>query len=335
MVPDQAILQSLNIRLPIIMAPMFLVSNREMMEAAIRSGVMGVFPALNYREIDDLESTIKHLHKYMSSKDGLGNFGVNIIVQKTNVRVDRDLECCVRNRVPFYITSLGSPARVIEAAHGYGAKVYCDVTNLEHAYKSASLGCDGFIAVGQGAGGHGGNNPLTVLVPALRKHFPNIPVVAAGGIADGRGILSMLVLGAAAVSIGTRFIASVESPVSRDYKESVKSSGMSDIVMTERLSGTPCAIINTPYAKKLGLRQNFFEKWLRGNKRTRKYFNMFTHIKGIRKLEKAVKPGNYNNLWCAGKSVELIDDVLPCEEIINRLESEYNTAVMDIVKGAP
>jgi nitronate monooxygenase len=316
----------LGIRLPVIMAPMFLVSNEGMIKSAIDSGVMGVFPTLNYRNKGELQSIISKLQIYRASKSDPGNFGVNLIVQRTNPLFKEHLAVCVAEEVPFYITSLGSPAEVIRQAHSYGAKVFCDVTNLVHAQKCAEVGCDGFIAVGQGAGGHAGPNPLTVLVPALHEAFPGIPVIAAGGIANGTGIISMLALGAAGVSIGTRFIASPEARVSDAYKQAVVDSGMEDITMTERLSGTPCTIIDTPYARKIGYRQTWLEKQFSKNAATRKYFKMLIQVRGMKKLEAAVKPGNYDNLWCAGKSVELIHDVIPCAQIIANLEHEMQEA---------
>ncbi len=316
----------LGIRLPIIMAPMFLVSNEKMMQSAIQNGIMGTFPTLNYREKGELEAIISKLQSYKAAQESPGNFGVNLIVQKSNPLYQKHLDICVAGKVPFFITSLGSPSEVIKAAHNYGAKVFCDVTNLTHAQKCADLGCDGFIAVGQGAGGHAGPNPLTVLIPALHNHFPRIPAVAAGGIATGAAIISSLALGAAGVSIGTRFIASVEAEVSDAYKQEVVKSGMEDIVMTERLSGTPCTIINTPYAQKIGYAQNGFEKLMSSNATTKKYFKMLVQVRGMKKLEDAVKPGNYNNLWCAGKSVEMIHDVKSCTEIISRIETEMEMA---------
>lgn len=320
----------LNIRLPVIMAPMFLVSNENMIKSAIQNGAMGTFPTLNYREKGELASIIEVLHTFKKGYPDQGNFGVNLIVQKSNPLYEKHLDICVAHKLPFYITSLGSPAEVISKAHSYGAKVFCDVTNLVHAEKCASLGCDGFIAVGQGAGGHAGPNPLTVLVPALHAKFPGVPVVAAGGIANGAGIVAMLAMGAAGVSIGTRFIASIEAGVSDEYKQEVVNSGMEDIVMTERLSGTPCTIINTPYAKKVGYSQNWFENLLSKNASTKKYFKMLVQIRGMKKLEDAVKPGNYNNLWCAGKSAELIHDIQSCEHIISTLEAEMEAAVSDL-----
>lgn len=320
----------LQIRLPVIMAPMFLVSNASMIRAAISGGAMGVFPTLNYRRKGELEGLISSLHQYHEGFRGTGSFGVNLIVQKSNPLYQEHLEICVAGKVPFYITSLGNPREVIQKAHAYGAKVFCDVTNLEHAEKCHSEGCDGFIAVGQGAGGHAGPNPLTILVPALLQQFPETPVVAAGGIASGAGIVSMLALGAAGVSIGTRFIASTEAGVSIEYKNAILNSGLGDIVMTERLSGTPCTIINTPYAKKIGYRQGWFERFLSNNATTKKYFKMLVQIRGMKKLEAAVKPGNYNNLWCAGKSVALIHEIKSCHEILSDFEKEMNESVSRI-----
>lgn len=313
----------LNIRFPVIMAPMFLVSNQEMMEAGIRSGIMSVFPTLNFRKQGELEDIIDNLHLAILQQQGKpGSFGVNLIVQQTNPLYKAHLEICVQRKVPFYITSLGNPVEVIERAHSYGAKVFCDVTNIKHAEKCMHAGCDGFIAVGQGAGGHAGPHPNYILIPSLKKLFPQIPVIAAGGIATGETILSMLACGAAGVSIGTRFIASNEAKVSDDYKKSIVDSGMDDIVLTDRISGTPCAVINTPYVQKIGLHQNFFERWMNKNPVTKKYFKMLVQIKGMQKLEQAVKPGNYKTLWCAGESVEMIHDILPCEKIISNLEKE-------------
>ncbi|MCK7559965.1 nitronate monooxygenase [Chitinophaga sedimenti] len=167
--------------------------------------------------------------------------------------------------MPLYITSLGNPKPVIDAARTYGATVLCDVTNLVHAQKAADMGCDGFIAVSSGAGGHAGPYPMHVLVPMLQRAFPDKMVIAAGGIATGQQMASAMVLGAAGVSIGTRFIASTEATVSNEYKNAIVDYGMEDIVLTERISGTPCNIINTPVAQKMGYKQNWFERYLSKN----------------------------------------------------------------------
>ena len=318
--------QQLNIDFPIIMAPMFLVSNVAMLLAAMNSGIAGSFPSLNYRKEGELEAFLDKLNAEKSKPNVKGTYGINLIVQKTNPLYEKHLQLCVEKKVPFYITSLGSPKEVIEKAHSYGAKVFCDVTNIAHAQKCFDLKCDGFIAVGQGAGGHAGPNPLQILVPALQHKFPDTPVIAAGGIANGAGILSMLALGAAGVSIGTRFIASIEASVSNDYKNAIVSSKMDDIVLTEKISGTPCTIINTPFAQKIGYKQNWLERSLSKNSSTKKYFKMWVQLSGMKKLEKSVKPGNYESLWCAGQSVELIEDILSCKDIVERMKKETSDA---------
>jgi nitronate monooxygenase len=314
--------QLLSIDFPMIMAPMFLVSNEAMIKAAMNNGIAGAFPSLNYRNEGEMEEILDKLNAEKEKLNVNGTYGVNLIVQKTNPLYEKHLKICVDKKVPFYITSLGSPKQVIEQAHSYGAKVFCDVTNIQHAQKCFDLGCDGFIAVGQGAGGHAGPNSLQVLVPALQNKFPTKAVIAAGGIANGSGILSMLVLGAAGVSVGTRFIASTEAKVKDDYKKAIVDSTMEDIVLTEKISGTPCTIINTPFAKKIGYKQNWLERLLSNNATTKKYFKMWVQLSGMKKLEQSVKPGNYQTLWCAGQSVELIHDILPCSEIINRMKEE-------------
>jgi nitronate monooxygenase len=311
---------------------MFLVSNHAMIVSAMRSGIMGVFPSLNYRNHEELEKAIAALAEQRIREQHKGNFGVNLIVQQTNPFFKKHLEICEKHKVPFYITSLGNPRPVIDVAQSTGAKVYSDVTNLLHAEKCAREGCHGFIAVGQGAGGHAGPHPLSVLIPQLKSEFPHIPVIAAGGMATGAGLLSTAALGASGFSIGTRYIASAEATVSNEYKNAIVNAGMDDIVMTERLSGTPCNIINTPYAKKLGYKQNFFEKFLSNNKRTKKLFKTWVQYSGMKKLYASVVPGSYDNLWTAGKSASLVKNILPCEEITLELKREFYEA-MESLKG--
>jgi nitronate monooxygenase len=319
-----------DIEFPLIMAPMFLVSNKAMVVSGMQSGIAATFPSLNYRNEGELEKMLDDLNEEKKKLSSKGTYGINLIVQKTNPLYEKHLKICVEKKVPFYITSLGSPKQVIEQAHTYGGKVFCDVTNIEHAQKCYELGCDGFIAVGQGAGGHAGPNTLQVLISSLHHHFPDKIVIAAGGIANGEGILSMLALGAAGVSMGTRFIASTEAGVNNEYKNAIVSSKMNDIVLTEKISGTPCTIINTPFAKKIGYTQNWFEKMLSNNSRTKKYFKMWVQLSGMKKLEQSVKPGNYQTLWCAGQSVELISDIKPVKEIIERLKSETSKAYQEL-----
>lgn len=321
--------QLLGIEFPVIMAPMFLVSNKEMLVAGMKGGVMATFPSLNYRKEGELGALLDELNAAKVNYPK-GSYGINLITQKSNPLYQKHLKICADKKVPFYITSLGSPKEVIEAARSYGAKVFCDVTNIVHAQKCYDNGCDGFIAVGQGAGGHAGPNPLQILVPSLKKNFPDKMVVAAGGIATGAGLLSVRVLGADGASIGTRFINSIECMVNDAYKQAILNAGMDDIVMTTKLSGTPCTIIDTAEAKKMGYTQSWFEKMMSNNKRTKKWFKMLVQVRGMKKLEESVLPNNYKRLWCAGKSVELIEDILSCEEIITRLKNEYKKSLEEV-----
>ncbi|CAL1520221.1 nitronate monooxygenase [Chitinophaga sp. MM2321] len=323
--------QSFRIRYPIIMAPMFLVSNEAMVKAAMDNEIAGTFPTLNFRKEGELKTVLENLNAYKAQLNGKqGNYGVNLIVQKTNPLYVKHLEECVNAKVPFYITSLGNPREVINAAHSYGAKVLCDVTNLHHAAKAAKEGCDGFIAVATGAGGHAGPYPMHILVPALQREFPDKCIIAAGGIATGQQIASALILGAKGVSIGTRFIASNEATVSNEYKQAIVDYGMEDIVLTERLSGTPSNIINTPAAKKIGYKQNWIERILNNNSRTRKYFKMLVQLRGMKKLENAIKPGSYKQLWEAGQSVEMVHEISSIDDIIHRLVAELQAEIKTV-----
>jgi nitronate monooxygenase len=298
-----------------------------MMKAGMDAGIAAAFPTLNYRTEEELANAIDELHAY--GKDKPGTFGVNLIAQRSNPYFERHLEICIDHKVPFFITSLGNPKLVIEKAHAYGAKVFCDVVNLEHAQKVYDLGCDGFIAVGQGAGGHSGPNPLQILVRALKNKF-DIPVIAAGGVADGWGMASMLALGAVGVSVGTKFIATPEAGVNEAYKQAIVDSGMDDIVMSNKISGSWATVINTPYAKKIGTNQNLVERLLSNNKTTKKYFKMWVQYSGMKKLEESVLPANYKTLWIAGKSSEMVHDIQPVAQIVEEFKAELQQALDEL-----
>ncbi len=150
--------------------------------------------------------------------------------------------------------------------------------------------------------------------------------MAAGGIANGRQIAAMMMLGASGVSIGTRFIATTEAGVQQEYKDAIVSAQMDDIVLSEKISGTPCAIINTPFAKKIGYRQNWFERQLNTSKTFKKYFKMLVQLRGMKRLESSVHPGSYNNLWSAGQSVQQISNIAPIAEVVRTLVKELEEA---------
>lgn len=311
-------------RYPIIGAPMFLVSNIEMVVAISEAGGIGTFPSLNYRPVEAYRDALKEVRARTAKP-----IGVNIIVNKTNTRQSEDLKYALDAGVDLFITSLGNPSEVIREAHKNGAKVVCDVTNLAHAMKVQDLGADGVVAVGSGAGGHAGPISPLVLVPWLKEKL-SIPIIAAGGIASGSQIAASLALGASAVHIGTRFIASREAGVDDAYKKAVVESSPEDIVMTTRLSGTPAAVINTPYVQKLGSELPWAVKTLLKNPQTKKYVAPIVHALGSKSLEQAAQKPTWKTVWSAGQSVGLVHEVLTCQEIIEKLVSEYVASVESI-----
>lgn len=310
----------MNIQLPIIAAPMFLVSNVDLVVEASEGGAIGTFPALNYRPIDKYREALSAMRSRTRKP-----IGVNIIVNKSNVRQKEDLSYALDAGVELFITSLGNPKEVIEQAHKQGAKVICDVTSLEHALKVEDLGADGVIAVAQGAGGHAGPVSPLVLVPWLKSRL-KIPVIAAGGIAHGSAIAACLTLGADAVSIGTRFIASREASVDAAYKQAIVEASPEDIIMTSRISGTPAAVIRTPYTDRLGTELPWLVKKLKDNPRSKKYVVPLVHWLGSRSLENAALTPTWKQVWSAGQSVGMIEEVLPVRQILEKLMAEYEQA---------
>jgi nitronate monooxygenase len=161
------------------------------------------------------------------------------------------------------------------------------------------------------------------LIPALKKEC-QIPIISAGGIGDGHGIKEMIALGADGVSMGSIFIATKEAPVSEGYKDACVQYGAKDIVLTTKLSGTPCTVINTPYVEKIGTSQNFLERLLNKNKKLKKWFKAITFMRGMKSLQKAAFSTTYKTVWCAGPSIEFVKEILTIKEVIDKLKSEFN-----------
>ncbi len=319
MTKKASLCEMLNIDFPVIMAPMFLVSNEEMTIQAIRNGITGAIPALNYRTVDELRDAIRRIKKEVD-----GPFGINLIVNKSNFLYKQQLKVCCEEKVSYLITSLGSPAETIAMAKKYDVKVFCDVVDAAYARKVEDLGADAIIAVNKEAGGHAGPTPFSELIPALKKEC-SIPVISAGGIGDGKGIKEMMDLGADGVSMGSIFIATKEAPVSEDYKNACVNYGAKDIVFTTKLSGTPCTVINTPYVDKIGTSQNFLERFLNKNKKLKKWFKAITFMRGMKSLQNAAFSTTYKTVWCAGPSIEYVKEILSVKEVIDRLKTDFNS----------
>jgi len=305
----------LKIKHPIIQAPMFLVSNVAMVTEAMKSGIAGCIPALNYRTLEELREAAKELK---ANKVEGGSFGFNLIVNKSNIKYKGQLEVLCEEGCDFIITSLGSPEETIKQAHKAGIKVFCDVTDLRFAMKVEGLGADAAIAVNNEAGGHRGKVSPEQLIKELNDNI-SIPVISAGGVGCKADIDEMLGYGAAGVSVGSPFIASVEAEVTNDYKQACVDYGAKDIVMTERISGTPCTVINTPYVKKIGTKATWIENLLNKSRTLKKWVKMIRFSIGMKATENAAKKATYKTVWVAGPSIAHTKSILPVREIVQNL----------------
>jgi nitronate monooxygenase len=302
---------------PVIMAPMFLVSNTAMVKEAMACGIAGCIPALNYRTVEELRAAVREL-KAAKALHGKGAFGFNLIVNKSNPRTAGQLEVLCKEGCDFIITSLGHPGAVIKAAHAVGIKVLCDVTELRYAQKVEALGADGLIAVNDRAGGHRGNLSPAKLIPQLKAHC-RIPVISAGGVGTKAELNTMLAHGAEGVSVGSPFISSEEAPITEAYKQACVTYGADDIVLTERISGTPCTVINTPYVQQIGTRSPWLERLLNKNKPLKKWVKMLRFRIGMKATEAASQTATYRTVWVAGPSIAHTKAVEPVRAIVSRL----------------
>ncbi|NPC68845.1 nitronate monooxygenase [Corallococcus exiguus] len=225
---DTAVTRMLGIRYPIIAAPMFLVSNAALLEAAGRAGAIGAVPSLNYRTAQAYRDFLNTFPKDVP-------FGVNLIL-KWAERLEEDVAATVERKVPLVITSLGDPTPIVERVHAYGGKVWSDVISLRHAEKAVKAGVDALVAVGSGAGGHAGNLSPMVLGPWLKAEL-GVPVVLAGALSTGRHLAATLALGMDGAYVGTRFLATEEAGAAPDYKQALVDSGPEDLEYTKEVTG--------------------------------------------------------------------------------------------------
>jgi nitronate monooxygenase len=307
----------LGIDYPVIVAPMFLISNTRMVIAALANGITAAFPALNYRTDQELRAAIREI-KAASSKP----FGVNLIVNRSNPKYKGQLETLVEMKVDYIITSLGNPNEVIEKCKPLGIKVFCDVVDLAYAKKVEALGADAVIAVNSRAGGHAGNIPPQELVKLLTENC-SLPVISAGGIATGEHLAEVMRWGAAGASVGTIFIACDEAPISQEYKQAMVDYEEKDIVRTTKLSGSALTVINTPYVQQLGTKANWLEWLMHNNRWLKKYIKMIIAFRGMKSVEKAAFGATYKSVWCAGPAIEYVKSIQPMEKIIRKLTSEF------------
>ena len=227
--------------IPAVAAPMFLVSNPDLVVEACRAGIIGTFPALNRRSSADYETWLVEIRERLDRIEretgrAPAPFGVNLIVHKSNPRLQADLEISIRHKVPLIITSLGAVKELVGAVQGYGGLVFHDVINMRHARKAAEAGVDGLIAVCAGAGGHAGLLSPFALIPEIRQFFPRT-ILLSGVMSTGRHIAAARMLGADLAYLGTRFIATRESAAQPGFKDMIVDTNANDIVYTAAISG--------------------------------------------------------------------------------------------------
>jgi nitronate monooxygenase len=313
----QTLDKMLGIDYPIIVAPMFLISNTKMIKVALDNGITAAFPALNYRTDSELRAAITQIKAHTNKP-----FGVNLIVNRSNPKYKGQLNTLVEMKVAYIITSLGNPDEVIERCKPLGIKVFCDVVDLAYAKKVEALGADAVIAVNSRAGGHAGNILPKDLVTLLKENI-KIPIISAGGIAKGEQVREVMEYGAAGVSVGTIFIACEEAPISQEYKQAMVDYGEKDIVRTTKLSGSALTVINTPYVQQLGTKATWLEWILNNNKTLKKYAKMIIALRGMKAVEKAAFGATYKTVWCAGPAIEHVKAIRSMAEIVKQLTSEY------------
>ena len=308
-----------NISVPIIGAPLFLVSGPDLVIAQCKAGIIGSFPALNARPqhvLDEWIIRIKtELAEYKESNPDkkVAPFAVNQICHGSNDRLMDDMMTCVKHEVPIIITSLRPPAEVVEAAHSYGGKVFHDVISVRHAQKAAEQGVDGLILVCAGAGGHAGALSPFALLREVKKWFEGT-VILSGSIGDGYSVASAIALGADFAYLGTRFIATKEANADQEYKKMLEESAASDIVYSSLFTGVHGNYLK-PSIKNAGLDPDNLPE---ADKSSMNFGS------GGNTDSKAWK-----DIWGSGQGIGVIEDSPSVEELVGRLKSEYESAFND------
>lgn len=297
------------LRLPVVAAPMFLVSGPELVVACCRAGVLGSFPALNQRSTAGFVGWLEEIGAALGPHDA--PFAVNLIVHASNVRLEADLAAIVAHRVPVVITSLGAASAVVEAVHAYGGVVFHDVTNVRHARKAAVAGVDGLICVAAGAGGHAGTLSPFALVAEVRRFFTGT-VLLAGALSSGADVLAAQVVGADLGYLGTRFAATRESLASEGYRQMMTEAAASDIVYTAGVSTVGANFLRASLAA-AGLDPDRLPAPDRPD---------LTHLTNPSETDAKA----WRDIWSAGHGVAAIDDIPSVAELVDRLATEYAAA---------
>jgi nitronate monooxygenase len=305
-----------SLRVPVVGAPMFLVSGPELVIEQCKAGIVGSFPALNARPQEQLEAWLTQidttLARHRSENPGTiaAPYAVNLIVNPANKRLEQDFEVCVRHKVPIIITSLHAPTAIAKRVHDYGGIVFHDVVRVRHAEKALEAGVDGIILVCAGAGGHAGRINPFALTNEIRRMFDG-PLILAGSITDGADVLAANALGCDAAYMGTRFIATTESLAVERYKQMLVDSNAEDIVYTPFFSGVHGSYLK-PSIRNAGLDPDDLPVQ-----------------SGAEKLQyrsRDERPKTWKDIWGAGQGVGNIDSILPTRELVDRIVREYEAA---------
>jgi nitronate monooxygenase len=287
--------------LPAVAAPMTAVSGPELVIAACRSGVVGAFPTHNASDVKTLDGWLCRMSAALTPDDA--PVAPNLVVHRSNSRRDADLACLLRHRVELVITSVGSPAPVVEPLHGVGAQVYADVASLDHAWRALDAGADGLVLLTAGAGGQTGwANPFA-FVRAVRDRYDG-PLVLAGGISDGRSIAAAEVLGVDLVYLGTRFIATLESAADDDYRCALVDSTLDDVRLSSLVGGIPASLLACWLDRTESVPEEsagFVQDQLLANR----------------------------TAWSAGHSVSGVHDIRSVGDVVATLADEYRQASVD------
>ncbi|WP_374516258.1 NAD(P)H-dependent flavin oxidoreductase [Brevundimonas sp.] len=290
-------------RLPVIAAPMFLVSGPDLVIAACKAGIGGAFPTPNCRSIEDLDRWMDEITSALSPGDG--PWIANLITHSTNARLPEDLAMVARYKPPIVITALGSPKPVMETVKAYGGKVFADVVNMKLARKAAEAGVDGLACISAGAGGHTGHLSPFAFVSAVREFFDGTLVIG-GGVADGAGVAGAIAAGADMVYMGTRFLATRESLAPDAYKQMVVDSDADDLIVSPAVTGTDASWLK-PSLRAAGLDPD--------------------HLGGaIQRDYSGGQSKRWKDIWAAGQGLGRIDTVASTAAVVDRLEREYRAA---------
>jgi nitronate monooxygenase len=300
--------------LPVIAAPMFLISGPELVIECCKNGIVGTFPALNQRSTEGFEEWLIQIEKELSDWEQetgkkAAPYGVNLIVHGSNPRLEADLKVCMKYKVPLIITSLGAVKDVVNAVHSYGGLVFHDVIKRRHAEKAQEAGVDGLILVCAGAGGHAGTlNPMP-FIREVRSFYDGV-ILLSGAMSSGQDVASALQMGADLAYMGTRFINTDESKATDEYRDMIIDAGSSDIVYTAAISGVSA---------------NFLGASLHAAGITEEQMKATGKIDFGKEMDTEAKA--WKTIWSAGQGVATIKDSMPAHDLINRLKSEFKSAI--------